>query len=72
MEQQSPSSVVEVGAVVQVQTEETAEEFACLQTELNTASATIHTLQEKVDRTTPITNLRLEGEITKIRIGGRI
>ena len=38
--QQAPSSVEEVGAVAQVQTGETAEVFACLRTELNTAYAT--------------------------------
>ena len=33
---------MEVGTVAQVQTEDTDEEFACLQTELNTAYLKIH------------------------------
>ena len=48
VEQHSPSSVVEVGAVAQVQTEETAEDIAHLGAELNIAYSTICTLQANI------------------------
>ena len=48
MEQQLSSSVVEVGAVAQVQTEETAEDIAHLGAELNMAYSTICTLQANI------------------------
>ena len=53
MEQQLPSSVVEVGAVAQVQTEETAEDIVRLCAELNMAYSTIRTLQANIEQTTP-------------------